>query len=105
MKIGIVIGNVWSTKKEQKLSGLKLLIVQPINIVDGSTNSSPIIVADIIGAGRGEIVIIAGGSSARKAAGDSEIPVDATVVGIVDGSDIDSSLINEKQEENICSKN
>lgn len=95
MRIGMVIGNVWSTKKEQKLSGLKLLIVQPINIIDGSVDSSPIIAADIIGAGRGETVIIATGSSARKAAGGQDIPVDAAVVGIVDGSDMDSSLLNE----------
>lgn len=105
MRIGIVIGNVWSTKKEEKLSGLKLLIVQPVNIVDGAMDSTPIIAADTIGAGCGETVIIVDGSSARKAAGGQDIPVDSTVVGIVDGSDIDRSLISEKQEDNICSKN
>ncbi len=95
MRIGVVIGNVWSTKKEQKLSGIKLLIVQPMNIVTGKKDGSPMIAADIIGAGCGETVMIVGGSSARNAAGGSEIPVDSTVVGIIDGSDIDSSLIQE----------
>lgn len=93
MKIGKVIGNIWATRKEQQLAGLKLLIVQPINIVDRTNDGAPMIAADIIGAGCGETVIIVGGSSARRAAGGLDVPVDATVVGIVDGSDIDSSLL------------
>lgn len=93
MRIGKVIGNVWATKKEQKLAGIKLLIVQPINIADGTMEGVPIIAADIIGAGCGETVILVDGSSARRAAGGPEVPVDSTVVGIVDGNDIDSSLL------------
>ena len=53
--------------------------------------------ADIIGAGTGEKVIYVGGSSARSAAGSREIPVDATIVGIVDDQEIDESLINGKR--------
>jgi ethanolamine utilization protein EutN len=93
MKIGRVIGNIWATRKEERLAGLKLLIVQPLNIIDGSNDKVPIIAADIIGAGIGETVILVGGSSARGAAGGKEIPVDATVVGIVDDKEIDQNLI------------
>jgi ethanolamine utilization protein EutN len=93
MRIGRVIGNLWATRKEQKLAGLKLLIIQPINMIDGSNDSTPIVAADIIGAGIGETVIIVGGSSARGAAGNMDIPVDATVVGIVDDQEIDPTLI------------
>lgn len=93
MKIAKVIGNIWATRKEDKLAGIKLLIVQPINIIDGSKDKTPIVAADIIGAGIGETVIIVGGSSARGAAGSLNIPVDATVVGIVDGHEIDHALI------------
>jgi ethanolamine utilization protein EutN len=93
MKIAKVIGNIWATRKEDKLAGIKLLIVQPINIADGSKDKAPIVAADIIGAGIGETVIIVGGSSARGAAGSLDIPVDATVVGIVDGHEIDQALI------------
>lgn len=93
MKIAKVIGNIWATRKEDKLAGIKLLIVQPINIVDGSKDKTPIVAADIIGAGIGETVIIVSGSSARGAAGGLTIPVDATVVGIVDDHEIDQSLI------------
>lgn len=93
MIIGKVIGNIWATRKEEKLAGLKLLIVQPINIVDDSNYKVPIVAADIIGAGIGETVIMVGGSSARGAAGSMDIPVDATVVGIVDDREIDQNLI------------
>lgn len=93
MRIGKVIGSIWATRKEEKLAGLKLLIVQPINIIDGSNDKVPIVAADIIGAGIGETVLIVGGSSARGAVGSMEIPVDATVVGIVDDQEIDQTLV------------
>ena len=93
MKTGIVIGNIWATRKDENLNSLKLLVVQPLDIRDDSALGDPIVVADIIGAGVGEKVIYVGGSSARGAAGSANIPVDATVVGIIDGQDIDLSLI------------
>lgn len=93
MRVAKVIGNIWSTRKEEKLSGLKLLLVQPLNILDESCDKVPIVAADIIGAGVGETVIIVGGSSARSAAGDMGTPVDATVVGIVDDMEFDPSLL------------
>lgn len=93
MKTARVIGNVWATRKDEKLSGLKLLIVQPLDMVSGAPEGSPIIAADIIGAGEGERVIYTSGSSARKAAGADYIPVDATVVGIIDDLEVDSSLL------------
>lgn len=91
MIIAKVIGNIWATRKEERLSGIKLLIVQPIHILDEAKQEKPIVAADIIGAGVGETVLIVGGSSARSAAGDMHIPVDATVVGIVDDQEIDPS--------------
>lgn len=93
MRIAKVIGNIWATRKEDKLAGIKLLIVQPINITDGSKDKVPIVAADIIGAGIGETVLIVSGSSARGAAGSLDIPVDATVVGIVDDHEINNALI------------
>jgi ethanolamine utilization protein EutN len=93
MRVAKVIGNIWSTRKEEKLSGLKLLLVQPLNILDDSCDKVPIVAADIIGAGVGETVIIVSGSSARSAAGDMSTPVDATVIGIVDDMEFDPSLL------------
>lgn len=97
MKAGRVIGNIWATRKEERLSGLKLLIVQPIDLLDEWPIESPIVAADIIGAGVGETVLYVGGSSARGAAGGLDIPVDATIVGIVDGQEIDDRVIEGKR--------
>ena len=94
MKIAKVIGNIWATRKEEKLAGFKLLIVQPLTILDGSRENEPLVACDIIGAGVGETVIIVSGSSARSAAGDMSVPVDATVVGIVDDQEIDTSVLD-----------
>ena len=90
MKTGKVIGTIWATRKEEKLAGLKLLVIQPVNLLDDKPIEYPIVAADIIGAGVGEKVIYVGGSSARNAA---DIPVDATVVGIVDDQEIEEDRI------------
>ncbi len=93
MKIGRVIGNIWATRKDDNLSGLKLLVVQPLNLLNDHPIETPIVAADIIGAGVGEKILYVGGSSARGAAGGQNIPVDATIVGIVDDQEVDESLI------------
>jgi ethanolamine utilization protein EutN len=88
MKVAKVIGNIWATRKDERLSGLKLLLVQPLNVRDEEAHSDPIVAADLIGAGVGETVIVVNGSSARSAVNDMGTPVDATVVGIVDDLEI-----------------
>lgn len=93
MKIAKVIGNIWATRKEERLSGFKLLILQPINIIDGSTDNVPIVATDTIGAGIGETVIYVSGSSARSATGNMLNPIDASVIAIVDGSDIETGCL------------
>ena len=99
MKIAKVIGNIWSTRKEVKLRSYKLLIVQPMNVLTGLPDHAPIVAADIIGAGVGETVLIVGGSSARSAAGDTKVPVDATVVGIVDDQELHPEVLQKGGEE------
>lgn len=77
MLLGTVEGNLWATKKESRLVGQTFLTVR-LNDSDRT-----LICADCVGAGKGELVLIATGAAARVAAG-REIPVDAAVVGIVD---------------------
>lgn len=84
MRVAKVIGTIWATRKDERLNGLKLLILQPKDILEDDEDGTPLVAADVIGAGVGETVLVVGGSSARTAAGDKNIPVDATVVGIVD---------------------
>ncbi len=88
MIVGRVIGNVWATRKDERLVGVKLLIVMPINYVDQNEKKSPLIAADTIGAGIGEKVIMVTGSSARHAARDVQIPIDVSIVGIIDGEEV-----------------
>lgn len=99
MRVAKVIGNIWATRKEDRLKGLKLLLVQSINPLDGSCDRVPFVAADIIGAGVGETALVVHGSSARGAVGDMSIPVDATVVGIVDGQDVDVSVLPKERKD------
>lgn len=82
MILGKVIGSIWATQKEEGMKQLKLLIIDPITW-KGESVGQPIIVADRLGAGVGERVIISRGSSARTIF-NKNAPIDAVVVGIVD---------------------
>ncbi|MDP4126479.1 MAG: EutN/CcmL family microcompartment protein [Bacillota bacterium] len=91
MILARVIGHVWSTRKEEALRGLKFLVVQPVTLSytdDGSAqlteHGNSLIAADQIGAGEGEIVMVASGSSARQGLANPNIPIDAIIVGIID---------------------
>lgn len=86
MRVGKVIGNVWATKKDEKLSGFKLLVVDEIN-PKNNERVKTIIAVDAVGAGPGEMVIIVGGSPARAAL-HKDAPTDATVIGIIDELEI-----------------
>lgn len=97
MILARVIGNVWATRKEESLRGLKFLVVQPVTIqysaeqeVQLINQGNAIIAADRIGAGETEIVMVVSGSSARQSLDDNTIPVDAIVVGIIDKETFES---------------
>ncbi|MEG2649255.1 MULTISPECIES: EutN/CcmL family microcompartment protein [Eubacterium] len=91
MKVGEVIGSVWATRKMEKLSGFKLMLVKPYQVEIGKGQGDPFVAVDTIGAGIGERVIVVGGSSARGAAEDSHCPVDAAIIGIIDDMEIHRS--------------
>ena len=91
MIIGKVVGNVWATRKEEALNGLKLLVIKPINYCT-DTGLQTFVAVDSVGAGIGETVLVVQGSSARKAVNNFEAPVDATVVGIIDEVEVDKDL-------------
>ncbi|MDR3568962.1 MAG: EutN/CcmL family microcompartment protein [Syntrophobacteraceae bacterium] len=84
MKLARVVGNVWSTKKNDKIHALRLLFVQPLG--RGLTEVGDVIVAaDEIGAGAGDLILLCEGAPAMQAFDRKEpIPVDAVVIGIVD---------------------
>jgi len=86
MTICKVIGHVWATKKEENLCGFKLMVVRESETA-GSLAPS-FVAADVVGAGIGETVLVISGSTARRALGGDNIPVDAAIVGIVDSLEI-----------------
>ncbi len=83
MIISTVIGNVWATRKEETLNGLKLMIVQRVDS-DNTGGQESFVAVDCVGAGIGERVLVVTGSSARKALRNPEAPVDAAIIGIID---------------------
>jgi len=87
MLIGQVIGNVWATRKNEELSGCKLMIVDPYPY-PGHRDAYPIIAVDQIGAGIGELVLVVSGSSARISYGSGKQPIDHVIVGVVDQVDL-----------------
>ena len=87
MILGKVIGTVWSTKKDENLVGSKLLIVRQLDL-DFQEKSNFLIAIDSVGAGEGEIVLVASGSSDRQTVITKNKPVDAVIMAIVDKLDV-----------------
>lgn len=83
MLLGRVAGTLVATDKEPTMEGLKFLVVKQID-VDESETGGYVIAADAVGAGVGEIVMFATGSSARQTAMTRDRPCDAVVMAIVD---------------------
>ena len=82
MIVGKVIGSIVSTRKNENLVGNKFMLVEPLEVIGNTTNR--IVAVDNIGAGIGEIVLVAVGSAARIGCGMETSPIDAAIVGIVD---------------------
>lgn len=82
MIIGKVVGSVVSTRKNENLVGNKFLIIEPLQSMQGSENH--LVAIDNVGAGIGEVVLVAVGSAARVGCGMENAPIDAAIVGIVD---------------------
>ena len=87
MLLGKVIGTVWSTRKDEKLVGSKFLIVRRLD-VNKKAKDDFIVAVDSVGAGVGEVVLYASGSSARQTTFTKDKPVDAVIMAIVDKLDI-----------------
>jgi microcompartment protein CcmK/EutM len=88
MILGRVIGTVWATKKDEGLVGTKILIVQPVDL-EYQHEHGFVVAVDSVGAGVGEVVLVAQGSSARQTKLTYNRPIDAVVMAIVDKLDVD----------------
>jgi len=83
MQLGRVIGTVVASRKEATIDGLKLLVVQACD-ADGNPTGATVVAGDAVGAGVGEVILYASGSSARQTELTQNRPVDAAIMAIVD---------------------
>jgi microcompartment protein CcmK/EutM len=88
MILARVVGTVVATRKDPRLEGKKLLVIQPVT-PEGKPDGGYLVSVDTVSAGYRELVIAVSGSSARMAEGCKDIPVDSSIVGIVDSVSMD----------------
>jgi ethanolamine utilization protein EutN len=86
MIIGKVVGSIWCTRKDERLTGLKFMRVKTMDRED-EEDGRIIVAVDLIGAGIDETVLMTNGSSARRLDGLDQSPVDCIIVGIIDGKE------------------
>lgn len=98
MKFARVIGNVVATRKEERVEGKTLLLVQPLNI-DFQPSEAPSVAIDAVGAGEGDMVLLVSGSSARQTAATQNQPCDLAVMAIVDTVDRCGEVIYSKAQD------
>ena len=88
MQLARVIGDIVVTRKDDNLTGIKLMVLQPI-AADGSNAGRTLVAVDAVGAGVGETVFFVRGKEASFPFHPTEVPTDAGIVGIVDHWDLD----------------
>ena len=102
MYLARVIGTVVASRKEEEIEGLKLLLLKQCDL-DGKPSGATLVAADSVGAGVGEGVLYASGSSARQTVITKDRPVDCVVMAIVDtvetGGKVDYDKFGEQQAE------
>lgn len=91
MLLGKVVGTVVSTRKEPVLDGSTFLLVRGVD-PEGKLASSLVVAVDAVGAGVGELVLYASGSSARQTEQTKDRPVDAVIMAIVDQVEVDGRI-------------
>ena len=84
------------TRKDEKLVGTKLMVVQPISLDDQAPDGKSLVAIDTVGAGEGEIVLVVSGSSARQTTKTQNTPVDAVIMGIIDSIELEGKVVYRK---------
>src|SRR5262249_33248431 len=92
MKLGKVVGSVVATRKDPSLEGAKLLVVENLTL-DLKPEGGYAVAVDAVGAGAGEVVLYAGGSSAGQTPATKDRPVDAVIMAIVDSFDANGTNV------------
>lgn len=95
MLIARVVGSAVSTAKDARMTGLKLLLVREATPTDELTGDA-FVAVDTVGAGSGELVLVARGSAARFTDRTQDCPTDAAIVGILDSLEVDGQTTFRK---------
>jgi len=98
MLIGRVVGNVVASQKAESLEGLKFLVVREMT-VEAKETDAYVVAADAVGAGVGDVVLYATGSSARQTPQTDKRPADAVIMAIVDSWEIGGRIRYDKAKD------
>ncbi len=98
MKLGRIVGTVVASQKDVGIESLRLYVVRDLSMKLADKESF-VVAADSVGAGVGEVVLYASGSSARQTKTTDGRPVDACVMAIVDQIDLQGELVYNKMSE------
>lgn len=97
MLLGKVVGTLVATRKDEKLEGLRFMVLQRLDI-HGQPMTGYVVAADAVGAGLDEVVMYATGSSARQTVLTDRRPCDAVIMAIVDTWEVDGEVKYQKVE-------
>ena len=95
MNLGRVTGTLVASRKEPLMEGLTFLVVRQLD-VDNTETGAYVVAVDAVGAGVGEVVMYASGSSARQTEATQNRPADAVVMAIVDTWEVDGETVYTK---------
>lgn len=103
MFLAKVNGSLVSTQKVSSMTGHKLLTVEPLRVDPANRDKligtgRTFVCVDTVGAGQGEMVLIVQGSSARLTPETEKLPIDATIIGIVDMVNVENKIIFDARE-------
>ena len=96
MQLARVTGTVVSTRKEQRIEGIKFLLLEKIDAATLEGKKDYVVAMDSVGAGIGEVVFYASGSSSRMTTVTDGKPSDAAIIAIVDSIDVEGQLVYQK---------
>jgi len=99
MKIGKIVGTLVASQKEPTLDGLRFQVLKNVS-VDGTVKDDYVVAVDAVGAGLGEYVLYASGSSARQTVTTDKRPVDAVIMAIVDTWEVGGEVKYDKSMAN-----
>ncbi len=96
MNVARVIGTIWATRKHPELEGAKIQVIQPLT-VQGEPIGKPLAAVDTVGAGEGELVYYVTAYEAVIPFFRPMVPIDASLVGIIDTIDFDARAVKTVQ--------